>query len=77
MCIWLITNSRSRFPVILYYGTQTIPQHPASAAILLQSNFLKLEHCKGRCPGFQGHILNSSRKNILGIFIFVITICIN
>ena len=36
----LITTSRSRFPVILYYGTQAIPEHQASVAILLQSNFL-------------------------------------
>ena len=36
----LITTSRSRFPVILYYGTQRMAQHQASAAILLQSNFL-------------------------------------
>ena len=36
----LITTSRSTFPVILCYGTQRIPQHQASAAILLQSNFL-------------------------------------
>ena len=58
----LITTSRSRFPVILYYGTQTIPQHQASAAILLQSNFLNLNTARAGVLVFRGTYLTQVER---------------
>ena len=57
-----MTTSRSRFPVILYYGTQTIPQHQASAAILLHSNFLNLNTARARVLVFRGTYLTQVER---------------